>query len=57
MASCIDTAMSCCSGDILQAFDELLLLKPGGRVIFNGALGQDQANLISHFQSVKGVSQ
>eukprot|EP00198_Chlamydomonas_reinhardtii_P008553 XP_001697890.1 ABC transporter [Chlamydomonas reinhardtii] len=43
------------SREIFEAFDELLLLKPGGRVIFNGPLGQDQANLIRHFEAQRGV--
>ncbi|GLC47082.1 hypothetical protein PLESTM_002024000 [Pleodorina starrii] len=43
------------SREIFEAFDELLLLKPGGRVIFNGPVGRNQSNLISHFHSVAGV--
>ncbi|KAG2451837.1 hypothetical protein HYH02_003613 [Chlamydomonas schloesseri] len=43
------------SREIFEAFDELLLLKPGGRVIFNGALGANQANLIRHFEAQAGV--
>ncbi|KAG2441719.1 hypothetical protein HXX76_003334 [Chlamydomonas incerta] len=43
------------SREIFEAFDELLLLKPGGRVIFNGPLGQDQANLVRHFEAQAGV--
>ena len=38
-----------------QAFDELLLLKPGGKTIFCGPLGPEQQNLIGHFESVDGV--
>ncbi|KXZ48202.1 hypothetical protein GPECTOR_29g109 [Gonium pectorale] len=43
------------SREIFEAFDELLLLKPGGRVIFNGPMGQGGANLIEHFHGVEGV--
>ncbi len=43
------------SREIFEAFDELLLLKPGGRVIFNGPLGPNQANLIRHFEAQAGV--
>ena len=34
-----------------QAFDELLLLKRGGRTIFHGALGANSERLIHHFTS------
>ncbi|KXZ51846.1 hypothetical protein GPECTOR_11g285 [Gonium pectorale] len=43
------------SREIFEAFDELLLLKPGGRVIFNGPMGQGGTNLIEHFHGVEGV--
>lgn len=35
----------------IQAFDELLLLKRGGRTIFHGALGGDSVKLIDYFTS------
>ena len=35
---------------LLQAFDELLLLKRGGETIFNGQLGKDSSELIEYFQ-------
>ncbi|KAG2492873.1 hypothetical protein HYH03_008788 [Edaphochlamys debaryana] len=38
------------SREIFEAFDELLLLKPGGRVIFNGPLGPGQSTLVGHFE-------
>jgi hypothetical protein len=41
-----------CCAPWLQAFDELLLLKPGGHTIFSGALGPDQSRLIGHFESM-----
>jgi hypothetical protein len=36
---------------LAQAFDELLLLKRGGRTIFHGALGGDSVKLIDYFTS------
>ena len=41
---------------LLQAFDELLLLKPGGETVFSGSLGHQQLMLIDHFQAVDGVA-
>jgi hypothetical protein len=32
-----------------QSFDELLLMKRGGRIIFNGPLGARSSDLISFF--------
>jgi ABC-type multidrug transport system ATPase subunit/ABC-type multidrug transport system permease subunit len=42
--------------DIFEAFDELLLLKRGGRVIYNGSLGHNSVDLIEYFQSLPGVA-
>ena len=39
----------------LQSFDELLLLKRGGRVIYFGATGHDSQDLIKYFQGLDGV--
>lgn len=39
----------------LQAFDELLLLKRGGRTIFHGPLGRNSQYLIDYFTSTPGV--
>ncbi|KAG8374150.1 hypothetical protein BUALT_Bualt11G0100900 [Buddleja alternifolia] len=41
--------------DIFEAFDELLLMKRGGRVIYAGALGQQSQKLIEYFEAVPGV--
>ena len=38
-----------------QAFDELLLLKRGGKVIYNGATGKDSADLVRYFEGIEGV--
>ncbi|KAF6262511.1 ATP-binding cassette transporter [Scenedesmus sp. NREL 46B-D3] len=40
---------------IFDAFDELLLLKRGGRTIFHGALGPDSNALIDYFMQTPGV--
>ncbi|EIE18006.1 putative pleiotropic drug resistance protein 3 [Coccomyxa subellipsoidea C-169] len=41
--------------DIFEAFDELLLLKRGGRVIYGGPTGDCSRLLVSYFQAVPGV--
>ncbi|XP_020113539.1 ABC transporter G family member 51 [Ananas comosus] len=41
--------------DIFEAFDELLLMKRGGRVIYGGLLGVNSQNLIDYFQAIPGV--
>lgn len=41
--------------DIFEAFDELLLMKRGGQVIYGGPLGHHSRLLIEYFQSVPGV--
>ncbi|KAA3458574.1 ABC transporter G family member 31-like [Gossypium australe] len=41
--------------DIFEAFDELLLLKRGGRVIYGGKLGVRSQILIDYFQSIDGI--
>ena len=38
-----------------QAFDEMLLLKRGGSVIYNGPLGHQSANMIAYFGAIPGV--
>ena len=35
--------------DSIEAFDELLLLKRGGQLIFNGQLGCNSKHLIAYF--------
>ncbi|CAH2058921.1 unnamed protein product [Thlaspi arvense] len=42
--------------DIFEAFDELVLLKRGGRMIYTGPLGQHSSNVIQYFQSIPGVA-
>ncbi|KAL0299041.1 UNVERIFIED_CONTAM: Pleiotropic drug resistance protein 2 [Sesamum radiatum] len=41
--------------DIFEAFDELLLMKRGGQVIYGGPLGHHSRLLIEYFQAVPGV--
>ncbi|KAF4980544.1 hypothetical protein FZEAL_3479 [Fusarium zealandicum] len=42
------------SAVLFENFDELLLLKSGGRVVFHGPLGHDSQNLIEYFESNGG---
>ncbi|KAK4489415.1 hypothetical protein RD792_005224 [Penstemon davidsonii] len=41
--------------DIFEAFDELLLLKRGGQVIYAGPLGRHSQKIIDHFEEIPGV--
>ncbi|XP_072954744.1 ABC transporter G family member 51 [Typha angustifolia] len=41
--------------DIFEAFDELLLMKRGGHVIYGGLLGVNSQNMIDYFQGIPGV--
>jgi ABC-type multidrug transport system ATPase subunit len=36
--------------DIFEAFDELLLMKRGGRVIYHGPLGYQSQRLVDYFE-------
>jgi len=42
------------SAVLFDQFDELLLLKAGGRVVYNGELGQDSQKLIKYFENNGG---
>ncbi|KAJ9177965.1 hypothetical protein P3X46_009888 [Hevea brasiliensis] len=42
--------------DIFEAFDELLLMKRGGQVIYAGPLGRHSHKLVEYFEAVPGVS-
>ncbi|KAM2466591.1 hypothetical protein COP2_008774 [Malus domestica] len=42
--------------DILEAFDELLLMKRGGQVIYDGPLGRHSHKLVEHFEAISGVT-
>ncbi|KAK7337203.1 hypothetical protein VNO77_17766 [Canavalia gladiata] len=41
--------------DIFEAFDELLLMKRGGQVIYAGPLGHNSQKLIEYFEAIAGV--
>ncbi|KAI4310915.1 hypothetical protein MLD38_035860 [Melastoma candidum] len=41
--------------DIFESFDELVLLKNGGKLIYSGPLGQHSCKVIEHFQKIPGV--
>ncbi|KAL9150125.1 hypothetical protein ABFS82_12G149200 [Erythranthe guttata] len=41
--------------DIFEAFDELLLMKRGGRVIYGGPLGRQSQKLVEYFEDIPGV--
>uniref|UniRef100_A0A6J1C459 ABC transporter G family member 31-like n=1 Tax=Momordica charantia TaxID=3673 RepID=A0A6J1C459_MOMCH len=42
--------------DIFEAFDELLLMKRGGRVIYGGKLGTHSQIMINYFEGITGVA-
>ncbi|WCJ30771.1 ABC transporter G family member 37 [Euphorbia peplus] len=41
--------------DIFEAFDELILLKNGGRIIYSGPLGLNSNKVIEYFENIDGV--
>ncbi|XP_019711082.2 ABC transporter G family member 42 [Elaeis guineensis] len=41
--------------DIFEAFDELLLLKRGGQIIYGGPLGRNSHRLIEYFEAIPGI--
>ncbi|KAL2629110.1 hypothetical protein R1flu_013796 [Riccia fluitans] len=41
--------------DIFEAFDELLLMKRGGEVIYAGPLGRRSYKLVEYFEAIPGV--
>ncbi|CAA2995350.1 pleiotropic drug resistance 3 [Olea europaea subsp. europaea] len=41
--------------DIFEAFDELVLLKVGGHMIYCGPVGQHSCEVIRYFESISGV--
>ncbi|KAK9991983.1 hypothetical protein SO802_026968 [Lithocarpus litseifolius] len=41
--------------DIFEAFDELILMKNGGHIIYFGPLGQHSSQVIEYFESIPGV--
>ncbi|XVF72816.1 hypothetical protein PTKIN_Ptkin12aG0150900 [Pterospermum kingtungense] len=41
--------------DIFEAFDEIILMKRGGKIIYSGELGQHSSKLIEYFEGIPGV--
>ncbi|KAK8366846.1 hypothetical protein V6Z11_A02G144100 [Gossypium hirsutum] len=41
--------------DIFEAFDELILMKTGGQIIYSGPLGQNSMRIVEYFQNIPGV--
>ncbi|CAL1397627.1 unnamed protein product [Linum trigynum] len=41
--------------DIFESFDELLLMKQGGKIIYGGQLGLHSRTLIDYFQGIVGI--
>ncbi|KAH9623955.1 hypothetical protein KSS87_012299 [Heliosperma pusillum] len=41
--------------DIFEAFDELLLMKRGGRLTYAGPLGHNSLKLVEYFEAISGV--
>lgn len=41
--------------EIFESFDELLLMKRGGQLIYSGALGPLSSSLIKYFEAIPGV--
>ncbi|XP_027917974.1 pleiotropic drug resistance protein 3-like [Vigna unguiculata] len=41
--------------DIFETFDELILMKSGGQIIYSGMLGHHSSRLIEYFQNIPGV--
>ncbi|KAL4636651.1 hypothetical protein ACB092_03G024300 [Castanea dentata] len=41
--------------DIFEAFDELVLVKTGGHLIYSGPLGQHSSSVIKYFEGIPGV--
>ncbi|KAF8650205.1 hypothetical protein HU200_064060 [Digitaria exilis] len=41
--------------EIFESFDELLLMKRGGQLIYSGSLGQLSRSLINYFEAIPGV--
>ncbi|XVF32975.1 hypothetical protein REPUB_Repub17cG0128800 [Reevesia pubescens] len=41
--------------DIFEAFDEIILMKRGGQIIYSGELGLHSSKLIEYFEGISGV--
>ncbi|KAJ6940744.1 hypothetical protein NC651_006771 [Populus alba x Populus x berolinensis] len=43
--------------DVFEAFDELILMKRGGQIIYSGELGQNSSKLIEYFEGVPKIKE
>ncbi|KAF9594978.1 hypothetical protein IFM89_035751 [Coptis chinensis] len=43
--------------DIFESFDELLLMKRGGQIIYTGPLGRHSHKLIEYFEAIPGITE
>ncbi|CAI0395164.1 unnamed protein product [Linum tenue] len=41
--------------DIFESFDELILLKAGGRIIYSGPMGHHSSSVIEYFEGIEGI--
>ncbi|XP_024922481.2 pleiotropic drug resistance protein 3 [Ziziphus jujuba] len=41
--------------DVFESFDELILMKMGGQIIYSGMLGHHSSKLIEYFEGIPGV--
>ncbi|XVF66043.1 hypothetical protein PTKIN_Ptkin10aG0002400 [Pterospermum kingtungense] len=41
--------------DVFEGFDELILMKTGGQIIYSGELGRNSSKLIEYFEGIPGV--
>lgn len=41
--------------EIFESFDELLLMKRGGQIIYSGSLGPLSSNMLKYFEAIPGV--
>ncbi|KAG2536935.1 hypothetical protein PVAP13_9NG237000 [Panicum virgatum] len=43
------------STEIFEAFDELILMKNGGKIIYSGPIGEQSCKVIEYFEKISGV--
>ncbi|KAL2516260.1 ABC transporter G family member 29 [Forsythia ovata] len=42
--------------DIFESFDELLLMKSGGEMIYSGSLGTNSQEVVNYFEAIPGIT-
>ncbi|KAL2493151.1 ABC transporter G family member 29 [Abeliophyllum distichum] len=42
--------------DIFESFDELLLMKSGGEIIYSGSLGTNSQDVVNYFEAIPGIT-